>query len=83
MGVYGLSSHYTVQDRTYYGGFKARMWLSIGWELEKSDSESVLHGLGDCGKWQPDLHPLVAIVKMIVSSTKYVHLQVSQFLMFL
>lgn len=82
MGLNGLSSHYTVQDRTYSGGFKARMWLSIGWELEKSDSESVLRGLGDGVKWQPDLHPLVAIVKMIFSTTKYVHLQVSQFLMF-
>ena len=58
------------------------MWLSIWWELEKSDSESVLHGVNDCGKWQPDLYPSDAIGKLIVSITKHVHLHKSHFLVF-
>lgn len=55
------------------------MGLSIWWELEKSDYESGLHGSNDCGKWQPDLHPSVAIGELIVNTTKYVHLQESHF----
>lgn len=43
------------------------MRLSIWWDLEKSDSESVLHDFNDCGKWQPDLHPSVAIGELIVA----------------
>lgn len=56
------------------------MWLSIWWELEKSDSESVLHKFNDCGKWQPDLHPSVAIGKLIVRAAKCAHLLESHFL---
>lgn len=58
------------------------MGLSIWRELEKSDYESGLHGSNDCSKWQPDLHPSVAIGELIVNTTKYVHLQESHFLVF-
>lgn len=63
-------------------GDSRREWLSICWELEKSCSESVLHGVNDSAKWQPDLYPSAAIAELIVSATKYVHLQESHFLVF-
>lgn len=59
----------------YVGCRYGRSW-------DKSDRESALHGVNGSAKWQPDLYPSVAIGGVIVSATKFVHLQESHFLVF-